>query len=36
MAASGKDSNAVMQYERTLFFENKRKKIAVSLRIISN
>ena len=27
MAASGKDSNTVMHYEQTLFYEKKRKKL---------
>ena len=35
MAASGKDSNTVMQYEQTLFYE-KKEKIAFSLRSIFN
>ena len=37
MAASGKNSNTVMQYEQTLFYEKKnKKKIALSLRSILN
>ena len=35
MAASGKDSNIVVQYERTLYYEKNEKK-AFSLRNISN
>ena len=35
MAASGKDSNTVKQYKRTLYYEKKEKN-AISLRSISN